>query len=144
MLPIGVIILAQDISLGLQLKASSGIMSLMQDARIEITHGEIHSGFSFHCWNGYTVSVQKGNIAGVNMASEETSEVAIMYNDRFCIIPHDCAGHVPDGHIPRILDAVQEADWDEVRHWLGLEYIDEPPYTPDAYDYKEAMDKQHA
>ena len=133
----------------------------MKTASIEIRQDEIFSGFTFNCANGYLVSVQKGAYTGVNMASDSTSEIGILFDnygvggEEFCIIPsHEFEGemvagplgHVDDEKIPEIILAVQTEAWDVLSDLLDIpaDEMIEPPHKTDPWDVKEAADKANA
>jgi hypothetical protein len=130
----------------------------MKTASIEIHHTDIHSGITYHCANGYSVSIQKGAIAGVNMASDDTSEIGILHDNygigepQFCIIPsHEVdgemvagpLGHVKDEIIPDIILAVQTEAFDILSDLLDIpgDKLIDPPHITDPWDAKEAAEK---
>ena len=130
----------------------------MKIASIEIHQDDIHSGFTFHCANGYSVSVQKGTHSQVNMSSDDTSEIGILHDNygigepQFCIIPsHEVdgemvagpKGHVSDEVIPSIIAAMQAEDWAFLSDLLDIpaDAMIEPPHETDPWDAKEASEK---
>ena len=127
----------------------------MKIASIEINQDDISSGFTFHCANGYLVSVQKG---AMNMSSDTTSEIGILHDNygigepQFCIIPsHEVdgemvagpKGHVSDEVIPSIIAAMQAEDWAFLSDLLDIpaDAMIEPPHETDPWDAKEASEK---
>ena len=133
----------------------------MKIASIEIHQDDIHSGFTFHCANGYSVSVQKGTHPQVNMASDDTSEIGILHDNygigepQFCIIPsHEVdgemiagpLGHVKDEIIPEIILALQTEAFDILSDLLDIpgDKLIDPPHQTDPWDAKEYYDKQNA
>ena len=130
----------------------------MKIASIEIQQSEINWGFTFHCANGYLISVQKGEM---NMSSDTTSEIGILHDNygigepQFCIIPsHEVdgemiagpLGHVKDEIIPEIILALQTEAFDILSDLLDIpgDKLIDPPHQTDPWDAKEYYDKQNA
>ena len=132
---------------------------LMKTASIEIQQNEINSGFTYHCANGYLVSVQKGIDSRVNMSSDTTSEIGILHDNygigepQFCIIPsHEVdgemvagpLGHVKDEIVPEIILAIQTEAFDILSDLLDIpgDKLIDPPHITDPWDAKEYAEKQ--